>query len=367
MTIHLDISQLVQDPRRSGIQRAERELIRHWPGPAPLVPCHFDPATNTMQQLSAAVFDILCADAPAGGVEQEAAQLAPLLRPGRPIVPDRLLNAELFSDPGRAQFYRSRPAQCRAYWLVYDFLPWLHPDWFSVGSAARLMPYLEALRGIPDVAFISAQVRDDFRDRIVRRPFDGPVIPMGADGLGMERQSFEPSRRSFVMLGTIEPRKNALPAMQAFKRLWAEGSDARLVMIGTVAGDAPAEIDMLASLKGHPQFQHLGSASDTMVRDALRTARALVFPSEGEGYGIPPMEALHAGIPVIISKCLPAIAGQPGFGQVRLDGVTADHLMGAVRDLLDDTKGRALWQEAAQMPAFTWSDFARLAAEWVQT
>ena len=71
VTVHLDVSQLVQDPRRSGIQRAERELIRYWPGPAPLRPCRFERDTGELHALPDHVFELLCDDAPAGGLEVE--------------------------------------------------------------------------------------------------------------------------------------------------------------------------------------------------------------------------------------------------------------------------------------------------------
>lgn len=366
MTVHLDISQLLLDPRRSGIQRAERELIRHWPGPSRLIPCRYDCLTHAMHELDPEIFQILCDDAPVDGVAGELVRLDPFLRPVREAAPKRLLNAELFTDADRAEFYRHAPVDRRSYWLIYDFLPWLRPEWFSLRSASRLMPYLDAVCSIPNLAFISAQTRDDFRQRIVRRPFDGPVIPMGADGLALEPQRFDPSRRAFVMLGTIEPRKNAWPVMEAFRRLWEAGIEARLIMIGTAATDAPAEIAMLSALRGHSLFSHFSHASDNDVRNALRTARAMIFPSEGEGYGIPPMEALHAGIPVIVSSTLPALVGQPSFGQIRLEHISPERIMSAVVDLLRDDVGLALWRDAGQMVVPTWADFAHSLAEWVQ-
>lgn len=366
MTVHLDISQLMLDPRRSGIQRAERELIRHWPGPAALVPCHYDLESGGMLALPDEVFRILCEDAPAGGAEEEAAQLRHIARKTRSVQPRTLVNAELFSDPGRAAYYRRRPSSCRAYWLVYDFLPWLHPAWFSVGSAARLMPYLDTLCDIGDLAFISQRTRDDYASRIVRRPVQGPVIPMGADGLKLERQSFSSGRDTFVMLGTIEPRKNSAPVMEAFRKLWAQGVDAHLVMIGTASPDATNELALLAEMQGNPRFAHLENCSDEGVRAALRRARALIFPSKGEGFGIPPMEALHAGLPVIISSALPAISGEPAFGQIRLDEVSADTLAASIQHLMDDSHCKLLWDDAAQMPTFAWSDFAASMAAWIQ-
>ena len=58
--VFLDLSQLVHDPARTGIQRAERELIRHWPGPAPLVPCWFDRARGGFRVVVPDLFDGAC-------------------------------------------------------------------------------------------------------------------------------------------------------------------------------------------------------------------------------------------------------------------------------------------------------------------
>ena len=367
MTVHFDITQLMADPRRSGIQRAERELIRHWPGPAPLIPCRFDPATNQMRELPRGVFDVLCADTPSGGIKSETALLEPYLAfESRIVMPKRLLNAELFFDTPRARFYRSCAPSCRPYWLVYDFLPWLRPEWFSIGSAARLMPFLHAMQRVDDLAFISARTRADYMERIGRRAVHGPVIPMGGDGLGLERQSFSPTRDTFVMLGTIEQRKNAASAMQAFQDLWAEGCRAKLVMIGATSPDAIEELALLRTLSAEPRFKLLRNLPDGGVRQALRGARGMLFPSEGEGFGIPPMEALHAGIPVIIAATLPALADQPPLGQIRLGSVTRASIAEAVRQLMDDTSAETLWSEASTMPVPEWADFARKTAAWVQ-
>ena len=367
MTVHLDVSQLVFDPRRTGIQRAERELIRHWPGPAPLIPCCFNPATGDLHELPGSLLEALCADAPEGGMPEEVRRLAPHAVPGRPVRREgmRLLSAELFQDPARAAFYHALDAP-GVHWLVYDFLPWLHPDWFGPGAVRPLMPYLRALRSVPNLAFISQQTRDHYARRIARAPQDGPVIPLGGDGLDLGKQPFAPESRNFVLLGTIEPRKNAVPVMRAFQRLWQEGADAGLLVIGALPPEAPAEIALVQELHAYPRFQHLEHVSDAVLREALTHARALLFPSEGEGFGIPPMEALHAGIPVVVSARLPALDGLPDLGQIRLDPVSVDSIAAAVRRLLDDAEARRLHEEAAGMPVAGWRDFAAAAAAWVQ-
>jgi len=362
----LDITQLVREPRRSGIQRAERELMRHWPRPGELVPCRFDPGLSEMRALPRAVMDELCADAPPGGLQEELCRLARHLAEPGPVIPrsEPLLCAELFDDRPRAEHYVHRKTD-PVFWLVYDFLPWLHPEWFTTSPGAALMPYIRAMRAVPHHAFISAATQRDFADRVVRRPCAGPVIPLGADGIGLQRQRFDPAKREFVMLGTLEARKNAAAAMLAFRRLWDEGVDASLTLIGATEKDAREEQALARELAAYASFRHVERLPDAGVRDALSRARAMLFPSEGEGYGIPPMEALHAGIPVIVWSGLPALEDMPALGQIRLAEITPDSIAVAVRSMLDDAMAARLWAEAETMPTPTWREFAAHIAAWI--
>ena len=367
MTVHIDLSQIVQSPERTGIQRAERALLQHWPGPAPLVPCMVD-AGGRLVTLPDAVLRALLEPAPPGGLVIETRRIARHLRPGRPV-PEaglRLLNVELFADPVRAAAHQrlaAGPAQLS--WLIYDLLPWMQPDWFPPGSARRMMPFIQAMRAVPRLAFISEQTRADVA-RVLRRPQPGPVIPMGADGLGIGRQTFGVAKRDFVMLGTIEPRKNAALAMRAFQLLWRDGVEASLTLIGHARPEATEERALLDALRAEPRFRHLQHLPDAGVQAALQGARAMLFPSEGEGYGIPPMEALHAGIPVIVAASLPALQDMPAAGQVRLAPVTPASIADAVRQMLDDAEAARLWQAAATMRPPSWQDFANRIAGWVQ-
>ncbi len=361
--IYLDISQLLLDPQRTGIQRAERELIRHWPGTPP-IPCCFDPASQSLRVLPSRVLEAVCETGSADiGAERRrlarGARLGGVVRPG-----ERVLNAELFFDHARAAYYQRHGTG--AFWLLYDFLPWLDPQWFGTGAPLRLMPYLKACRTVEARAFISGRTREAYVRRVARHPDPGPVIPMGADGLGLEPQSWHPGRRSIVMLGSIEPRKNAVPAMQAFRTLRAEGHAIELTMIGHASRVFEEEVRMLRSLEGVPGFQHLENLPDAGVRDALRQARLVLFPSEGEGYGIPPMEALHAGIPVLVAASLPALDGVSPAGQIRLGQVDAGSIADGLRQVLDDTRAAALWREAQGLVVPGWRDFARDVAAWVR-
>lgn len=363
--IRFDISKLIDEPRRSGIQRVERELIRHWPDRAALLPCRFE--GGELRALPVTVLDALCLDAPPDGMAGERARLAPFLAAPGPVL-DRgagtLFCAELFDDCDRAAYHAAEAES--AAWLVYDFLPWLRPEWFPAGPANRLMPYLHALRSVARRGFISAATRRDCA-AILRRPEPGPVLTLGADGLGLERQIFYPKRRDIVLLGTIEARKNTAAALGAAELLWREGLDFRLVLIGAVEPDALAEQALLRRLASDARLVCLGAAPDAVVREALGGARALLFPSEGEGFGLPPMEALFCGIPAVVETGLPALEGVPALGQIRLPLPDISGIAAALRTLLDDDAAARLWTEAASLQLATWHDFTQGVATWLAT
>ena len=362
----MDVTQLVMDPARSGIQRTERELIRHWPSTERLALCRVD-AEGRFGVLGGELARVLCQDTPAGGIMAEKRLIAPHLRTVGEVPEGAVvLCAELFGDAERGRAWRAalEAGAVRGAWLVYDFLPWLHPDWFGPGAAKSLMAYLQTLREVERTAFISEQTRTEY-GRVMRRESKGPVIRLGGDGLRLERQRFSAERMGFVFVGTLERRKHAGLVLRAFEALWEEGVEATLTVIGRLS-DVGEEAALIRRLVGDPRMRFLERAPDSVLREALRGARALVFPSEGEGYGMPPVEALAAGVPAVVAASLPALQGLPAFGQIRLDPVSLESVMGAVRRLLDDGQAAALWEGAARFAAPTWRGFAREVAAWVQ-
>jgi glycosyltransferase involved in cell wall biosynthesis len=108
----------------------------------------------------------------------------------------------------------------------------------------------------------------------------------------------------FVVLSTIEPRKNHVLLLQVWRRLVEQyGEHApRLVVIGQRGWECENVVDLLercAVLKGF--VIELADCSDEMLVTYLHHARALLFPSFVEGYGMPLVEALALGVPVIAS------------------------------------------------------------------
>jgi glycosyltransferase involved in cell wall biosynthesis len=364
----LDITSLAAAPVRSGIQRVEREALRHWPDSEGLILVSLDPK-GQIRQLGQQARDILCppAGAPPRTFSEDQQQLRRQLA-AAPLLPRRLaghiLNLELFFEAWRADAYRRMCQEgWRVQWLIYDFMPWLHPELFRQGTSVRCMQYLRALRDVPEVAFISDQTRREYQARAMRgRGRSGPVLPLGADGLALERQHWSPSRRDIVMIGTIEARKNIGPVMAGFRLLWSQCLDAPLVLIGQVAPDDRAGFEAFAAYAG-PRLTILDHASDDALRAALRKARVVLYASEIEGFGLPPYEALSAGIPAIAAS-IPSMESVPARGHIRLTHVTAEKLADSVRLVLDDATASRLWSEAADIPLPSWRDFGRAIADW---
>jgi glycosyltransferase involved in cell wall biosynthesis len=359
--VHIDVTNLLRDPIRTGIQRVERELIRHWPGNSRLVPViagrrHF---RVLPREVLTALVD--------GTPVRHHFPFARMLRADPARL--RLLNPELFFDPGRARLY-DELIHARAGWigwLLYDFLPWLAPNYFHPGASTQGMPFLATLREVPNVAHISAQTRHEYAARIMRgHGRDGPVVSLGGDGLGLERQKFSPGRRLFVALGTLEPRKNVAAILEAFGELWARGQNAELVVIGMLRSGTTREAELLHRFRNEKRLRYIGTADDATIRAVLGEARALVCATEAEGFGLPPLEALHAGIPVI-ATAMPSLDMLPPCGQIRLAEAKPPAIAAAVETMLDDATAASLWREAASVKVRSWQDFAHDVADWVMT
>ncbi len=372
----IDLSELLAHPLRTGIQRVERELIRNWPGPASLAPCAFDAGSADLVRLPGSVLELMLEAGSGSGadaLERERAGLAAAsaeaLPVGGEIAKKTIFNPELFYDGQRAEFYRRLcgSGARRVSWLVYDFLPWLEPRFFHGRPGFHGMEFLRALRAVPRVAFISEDTREDYRRAVMRdETRGGPVFALGGDGLGLARQRFDPARKCFVALGTIEPRKNVGAVLEAFRALWAEGVAAPLVVLGRMIETSAHERALLSSLSEAPLFTFVEQADEASLRAVLSRARALVSASLAEGFGLPPFEALAAGIPVIVPETMPSIRLLPPLGQMRLGSADAPTIGAAVRMLCDDEIAARLWAEAARLRVPTWKDFARRLADWLQ-
>lgn len=366
-TTWLDITEILNKPVFTGIQRIERELIQNWDANYPLVPVAFDRARDHFIELPQSILSDLLTP---GGDWDNVVKRALDLGIPTDVYRGTLVNLELFfcRDRLRAYVDLARAGHNRIFWVVMDFLPHLQPEHFYQGAAKVAMPYLRALREIPHVGFISRQTKIEFADRISRSHQSGPVLLLGGDSLDVDSQHFSPERKAFLTIGTIEPRKQHAVLLEAFDKLWRDGFECELHVVGEGANMGSREKTLLAEMQRWPQFHFYGAARDELVAEILPSVRATIFTSQSEGFGLPPYESLAVGVPVVCAaKGIPSLSSIPENGQVRLDEISASAVSEAVIRLLDDEAARQLWDEAAVQKLPTWRDFAGEVRDWLDS
>jgi glycosyltransferase involved in cell wall biosynthesis len=374
----LDLTEFITRPNRTGIQRVCHEFVSRWEADSPLVPVQVGP-DGQMRLLPDDTFATMTRYFRADGPEAETARRR--LRaygdePGRELQPDAvaayraLLNPELFFAESRLAFYeRLLPRmRDRLFFLVYDFLPWLRPNLFARCGLACTMGYVRLVRAMEQLAFISEATRSDYLRRIVRRDRPtGPVLMLGSDGLGRAEPRFDPHSRRLTVVGSLEPRKNHGAILDAFEGLWEEGVDAELTFVGRWVFHEEGMRRRLERLQeNQPRFQWLQELDDVAVRRLIRDSRATLFASQAEGFGLPPLESLALGVPVIVSDGLPSLAPLEAHGQVRLPQPDAPSIRRAVLDLLDDRFARRKYEEIRGLNLPTWADLSRRLGQWIE-
>jgi glycosyltransferase involved in cell wall biosynthesis len=192
--------------------------------------------------------------------------------------------------------------------VVHDLIPITHPEYCRPGERERHLTRMRCAVRISAGIVANSQhtktVLADFcRDDNLTMP-PCIVAPL-APGVSARHTDLRPiAKPYFVILGTIEPRKNHWMLLQLWRKLVETlGQDAPiLVVIGQRGWECENVADLLersAQLKGF--VVELPYCSDGELVTYLHHAQALLFPSFAEGYGIPVTEALSIGVPVIAS------------------------------------------------------------------
>lgn len=200
------------------------------------------------------------------------------------------------------------------FYFVHDLIPLTHPEYCRPGEPEKHLRRMTALLTLG--AGVIANSRDTLNELAVFAGLQqalhmppGLVAPLGvgnglATGAQAERVTL-PGRPYFVMLGTIEGRKNHLLILNIWAQLARRLGTAcpQLVVIGQRGWESEQAVDMLdrsEAIRGH--VIELSRCGDAQLAAYMANARALLFPSFVEGYGLPLVEALAAGTPVIASN-----------------------------------------------------------------
>lgn len=193
-------------------------------------------------------------------------------------------------------------------YMVHDVLPLEYPEYFPKGEEQEYRSRLLAAARHADVVVTNSRASAEGFGKAFRAESRLPRIIPVALGVDLDRRPDramrEVDRPYFVMIGTIEPRKNHLMILQLWRDLSRDlGERApRLVLIGSRGWENENVVDLLdrsASLKGLVEERE--RQPDEEVARVLSGARALLMPSFAEGFGLPIVEALALGVPVLCS------------------------------------------------------------------
>lgn len=212
--------------------------------------------------------------------------------------------------PGYAERVRSRGLN--PVFFLHDLIPISHPEYCRVGESERHHRRLETMLSVAKGLIVnSAATRDELLAYAESRQVAVPpcaVALLAPARLPMPSRVRPLDRKYFVVLGTIEPRKNHAMLLHIWRKLVAELGDSapQLVVIGQRGWECEQVVDLLdrcAAIQGH--VIELARCEDGELSTWLAHAQALLFPSFSEGFGMPLAEALMLGLPVIASD-LPA-------------------------------------------------------------
>ena len=184
---------------------------------------------------------------------------------------------------------------------------------------------------------------------------------------GVERELFEPAGPErpepwpyLLSVSTIHPHKNWGRWLQAYRRMVGAGAPQHLVIAG-LKGSYSQELERVIEAQGLRERVHpTGWIPRPRLRELLKHADALVFPSTFEGFGMPVMEALAAGVPVACSDIAPLREIAAGAA-VLFDPASVESIAEAVSRLLSDAPIRTRLVEEGRRRAaeFTWDRAAR--------
>ncbi len=194
-------------------------------------------------------------------------------------------------------------------YFVHDLIPITHAEYCRAGDQAahvqRMTAMLQTGAGLIGNSRFTLETLGEFaRSRGLPMP-PAVVAPLAPAPLPKSDRAEPPLNRPyFVVLGTIEPRKNHLLLLKVWRELVQRLGDAcpHLVVIGQRGWECENVVDMLERCEVLGPFVHeVAACPDADLARYLKHARALLFPSFVEGYGMPLVEALMLGTPVVAS------------------------------------------------------------------
>lgn len=219
------------------------------------------------------------------------------------------------------------------HFIVYDLLPLTLAEYFPEGTCDAHAKWLKIIAQLGSVICISRAVADEMPAQLnkldisIDRPLAINWFHLGSDiekskpTCGVPREApamlaHLHQRPSFLMVGTLEPRKGQADILAACEKLWRSGTDVNLVIVGKEGWRITA---FAQTLRKHAEWNKrlfwLHDASDEYLGQLYAACTYLIAASYGEGFGLPLIEAAQHGLPVI-ARDIPVFREVLGSGGI---------------------------------------------------
>jgi glycosyltransferase involved in cell wall biosynthesis len=297
-----------------------------------------------------------------------------LLTLGSVLVPAiaRRYGLDLVHDPTGALPFLFGTAHAHSIVTIHDVFVWSCPGNSSLLDTIIYRYWLPPLlsSGRQTVITDSDQSRRDIEKYLSVPASRLQVIPCGIgaqfrplppDSVRAElRIRFGISWPYILFVGSLTQRKNIARSLQAFAQLAPSFPDLRFVIAGPRSWKGTPVESLVAELGLHERVFLTGPVTDSDLPLLYNGARVFVFPSLYEGFGLPPLEAMACGVPVVTSNVssLPEVVGEAAL---LVDPLDVDAIASAMLRLLSDPILAAdLHQKGVDQAArFTWEHTSR--------
>jgi glycosyltransferase involved in cell wall biosynthesis len=371
MSLYLDLTEFLTNPITTGIQRIAGEICRYGDRNA-MIPVRLngDHFVAFPSSLIEAIGNYFRGGSHSG--TEEIRHLGAIERGSRIEVSqlDTVLVPEVFLNHQRFTFFRAMPdPELRRYrFIVFDLLPLTHPEYFGPDHRYLFCAYAQIIRRASDCGFISEYTRDIYYSRLRRTNVRGGVVlPLGCDALGDRPFQLTLNRPlNFSVLGTVEPRKNHPLILEAFEPLLRHVKGLTLSFVGKLGWIDPQFAEKVLTLASDENsgLRFIPAPGDDEIRNCFERSRATIYVSAAEGYGLPPVESLWAGTPVIASRTIPSLERLGSAGVHYVDPLSVLNLRKAVLAFLDDAYANRKAEEAMRLNLPTWRSFTEEVMDW---
>lgn len=367
----VDVNVSVRWPYLTGVQRVVRETARLWQADHDVELVVWNDEGGGYRRLTerecARITDPDAAQASAEAAEDDGNSteiVPPLIVPwGAPVICLEVPYSEHSAMLAAVAEFSPSPVRM----VGYDCIPAASADLVPDAEPEKFGRYIEVAKWAERIAAISHSAAEEFRGLALGLSVQGLpspvlsacVLPTETE-IGRVTGEHSSDVPIVVSVGTLGPRKNQLALLVAAELLWREGLEFEVRLFGHRLGAGQVLTDMIDRLQdAGRRLVSERRATDDEVAQSLAEARCVVFASLHEGFGLPVVEALSAGTPVVTSNHGSLREIGEGGGTILVDAEDARQIADAMRQLLTDDELHArLVAEARGRPVRTWQDYS---------